>query len=171
MDLDRQGMEQAWVDSALLKRGRRLGGLVPPENSLQARVGDLRALARGVVVLIYLGELEGYLVPQSAVMTSDKGKAVMVVGPDNKVTPRPVDAGSWQGSQWVIKKGLSPGDKVIIDNLVKLRPGMPVSPHPPMQAAAAPPAQSGAPQDAAPRKPGSATPDAAAPNSNSSAKQ
>ena len=105
---------------------------------------DLRILpGQFVKARLFAGELEGVLVPQAAVMTSDKGKAVLVVGPDNKVTPRPVDAGVWQGDQWVIRKGLAQGDKVIVDNLVKMRPGMQVDPHPP-QAAGAPP-QGGAP--------------------------
>jgi len=32
--------------------------------------------------------------------------------------------------QWLISKGLKPGDKLIVDNLQKLRPGMPVNPVP-----------------------------------------
>ncbi len=83
---------------------------------------------------LYIGEVEGVLVPQAVVVTNDQGKAVMVVGPDNKVQPRPVDAGPWQGDQWVIRKGLANGDQVIVDNLVKLRPGAPVAPHPPQAA-------------------------------------
>lgn len=109
---------------------------------------------------LYVGEVEGVLVPQVAVMTNDKGKAVMVVGPDDKVTPRPVEAGVWQGDQWVIRKGLQQGDRVIVDNLVKLRPGMQVAPHPPQAApAGAAPAATGAPAPAAAAPaPGAATP-------------
>jgi membrane fusion protein, multidrug efflux system len=80
---------------------------------------------------LYIGEIEGVLVPQAAVLTVDKGKIVMLAGPDNKVTPRPVEAGTWQGNQWVITKGLAAGDKVIVDNFFKLRPGATVNPHPP----------------------------------------
>jgi membrane fusion protein (multidrug efflux system) len=110
---------------------------------------DLRILpGQFVRARAYIGEIEGVLVPQVAVMTSDKGKAVMVVGPDNKVTPRPVEAGAWQGDQWVIRKGLNAGDQVIVDNLVKLRPGMPVAPHPAGQGPGG--AQGDAPQGGAP---------------------
>jgi membrane fusion protein (multidrug efflux system) len=99
---------------------------------------DLRILpGQFVRARLFVGEIEGVLVPQAAVLTNDKGKAVMVVGADDKATPRPVDAGAWQGDQWVIRKGLAQGDKVIVDNLVKVRPGMTVAPHPP-QAAGAP---------------------------------
>jgi membrane fusion protein (multidrug efflux system) len=42
-----------------------------------------------------------------------------------------VQVGEWRGKDWVILGGLKAGDKVIIDNLIKLRPGAPVAPHPP----------------------------------------
>lgn len=112
---------------------------------------DLRILpGQFVRTRLFMGQLTGVLIPQAAVLTNEKGKAVMVVGPENKVTPRPVEAGTWKGDQWVITKGLQAGDKVIVDNLVKLRPGAPVSPHPPQQQGQGPaqgPPQ-GAPQEA-----------------------
>jgi membrane fusion protein (multidrug efflux system) len=102
---------------------------------------------------LFIGSVNGVLVPQAAVLTNDKGKAVMVVGPDDKVQPRPVEAGAWQGDQWVITKGLQQGDKVIVDNLIKVRPGAPVSPH--AADAPAPGAAPGqGPPAGAPPKPG-----------------
>jgi membrane fusion protein (multidrug efflux system) len=68
----------------------------------------------------------------------------MLAGADNKVAPRPVQAGEWLGKDWVILGGLKAGDKVIVDNLMKLRPGAPVAPHPP----AVPGAQAPAPAPA-----------------------
>jgi membrane fusion protein (multidrug efflux system) len=94
---------------------------------------------------LYIGEITGVLIPQAAVVTTDQGKVVMLAGPDNKVTPRPIVADSWKGNQWVVTKGLNAGDKVIVDNLVKLRPGAPVDPHPPQ---AQQPANGGQPADA-----------------------
>jgi len=41
-----------------------------------------------------------------------------------------VKAGEWYGKDWVILGGLNAGDKVIVDNLIKLRPGAPVDPKP-----------------------------------------
>jgi len=99
---------------------------------------------------LYIGQVEGVLVPQSAVMTNDKGKAVLVVGPENKVTPKPVVANTWQGGQIVVTKGLENGDQVIVDNLIKARPGTPVAPHPPQQPGQpGQPAQGGEPQKGA----------------------
>jgi membrane fusion protein (multidrug efflux system) len=52
---------------------------------------------------------------------------------------RPVEAGHWIGKDWVILGGLRLGDRVIVDNLIKLRPGMAVSPQPHADPSAAPP--------------------------------
>ncbi|MDD3352045.1 efflux RND transporter periplasmic adaptor subunit [Zoogloea sp.] len=78
------------------------------------------------------GERDGvFKVPQQAVMQTDRGAMVMLASADNKVEPRPVKTGPWAGSDWVILDGLKAGDKVIIDNLIKARPGAPVAPHAP----------------------------------------
>lgn len=74
------------------------------------------------------GEQEGFLVPQAAVMSGEQGRFVWVVGADNKAVAKPVQAGPWQGADWVIRSGLAAGDKVIVDNLIKLRPGAAVAP-------------------------------------------
>jgi membrane fusion protein (multidrug efflux system) len=66
-----------------------------------------------------------------------------VVNEKNEATVRPVMTGRWVGKDWVILEGLNTGDKVIVDNLIKLRPGAPVTPHPVGEAPAGPPPQSG----------------------------
>ncbi len=80
------------------------------------------------------GERDGvFKVPQGAVMQTDMGPVVMLAGAGNKVEPRPVKTGQWSGKDWIITGGLKAGDKVIIDNLMKLRPGATVAPHAPGQ--------------------------------------
>ncbi len=80
---------------------------------------------------LLLGDRENvYLVPQVAVVQNDAGRMVMVADADNKVTPRPVQTAEWRGQDWVITGGLQPGDRVITDNIIKLRPGMVVAPKP-----------------------------------------
>ncbi|MCL2524681.1 MAG: efflux RND transporter periplasmic adaptor subunit [Betaproteobacteria bacterium] len=81
-----------------------------------------------------------FLVPQTAVLQAEQGMLLMLVGANNTVEPRPVQVGEWLGTNWVILGGLMAGDKVILDNLIKLRPGAPVAPHAP-GAAATPPAK------------------------------
>ena len=66
--------------------------------------------------------------PQSAVMSGDQGRFVWVVSEQNLATAKPVQTGPWQGSDWVIRSGLAAGDRVITNNLIKLRPGAPVQP-------------------------------------------
>jgi membrane fusion protein (multidrug efflux system) len=61
---------------------------------------------------------------------------VFTVTPENTVAPRPVEADGWSNHDWVVTKGLTPGDRIILDNLMKLRPGAPVSPHAPGEAPA-----------------------------------
>ena len=98
-----------------------------------------------VKVHLLAGEQQAILVPQNAVVQTDQAKLVMTVGPDNKVVPKPVQTANWIGKDMVITSGLAAGDKVIVDNLVKVRPNATVAPHAPGEApAGAPPG--GAPQ-------------------------
>lgn len=80
------------------------------------------------------------LVPQRAVSELQGLFQVAVVGPDNKVEIRPVQTGDRIGSLWIIEKGLSPGDRVIVEGIQKVKPGMVVDPQP-----AAEPATAGTP--------------------------
>ena len=97
-----------------------------------------------VRVRVTTGQHEGvFVLPQTAVLSGDQGRFVFVVNAKNEATPRPVVTGEWVGKDWVILEGLKAGDKVIIDNLIKLRPGAPVAPHapgtPPMPPVGVPP--------------------------------
>ena len=93
-----------------------------------------------VRVRLLTGQREGvFLVPQAAVLQTEQANLVMTVDGEGKVAPRPVKTAEWYGKDWVVLGGLQAGDKVIIDNLIKLRPGMPVTPQ--MPRAPAPAAQ------------------------------
>lgn len=93
------------------------------------------------------------LLPQQAVTRSNQGDTVLVVGADNKPTPRPVKVGNAQNNQWVILDGLQPGEQVIVDGFQKMMvPGAPVKPVPwtgnapaPAASAASAPASASAP--------------------------
>lgn len=73
-----------------------------------------------------------YLVPQAAVLTSEQGKFVYVAeqGETGKAIAaiRPIKVGAWHGQDWVVLDGLKQGDQIIVDNLIKVRPGAPVAP-------------------------------------------
>lgn len=80
---------------------------------------------------INTGSLENvYRVPQSAVIQSEKGYMVWVMGEGGKVVPTPVKPGFWLGKDWVILDGLQPGMPIVTDNLIKIRPGALVMPAP-----------------------------------------
>ncbi len=67
------------------------------------------------------------LIPQPALVESQIGKQVFVVNADNKVESRSVEVGRGYQGQWVIKKGLKKGEKVIVEGTQKVRPGMVVN--------------------------------------------
>lgn len=72
---------------------------------------------------------EALLVPQQAVSRTPKGEAtVMVVGSGDKAEARVVEASRTVGNQWLVSKGLAAGDRVIVEGLQKVQPGMPVKP-------------------------------------------
>ncbi len=69
------------------------------------------------------------LVPQLAVQELQGQQQVYTAGPDNKVHVANVKLGPQYGNNWVVTGGLQPGERVITDNLQKLKEGVPVSPH------------------------------------------
>jgi membrane fusion protein (multidrug efflux system) len=83
------------------------------------------------------------LVPQEAVTELQGGFRVAVVGPDGKADVRAVELGERVGSLWVVDKGLTPGENVIVAGLQFVRPGMTVKarPAPPQGATASPSAE------------------------------
>jgi membrane fusion protein (multidrug efflux system) len=66
------------------------------------------------------------LVPQRAVNEMQGGFQVAVVGPDEKARIVPVDVGERIGSDWIIDKGLSAGDRVVIEGFSRVKSGAPV---------------------------------------------
>ncbi len=72
----------------------------------------------------------GIAVPQRAVQLTPGGGSVMVLGPGNVASPRPIKLGRLAGGAWIVTEGLRPGDKVIVDGLQKVAPGAPVKPVP-----------------------------------------
>lgn len=111
-------------------------GIDPALGTQQLRAtfenADKRLLpGQFVRVRVTTGQKDGvFVVPQTAVLTGDQGKFVYVANAKNEATIKPIVAGNWVGKDWVILSGLESGDKVIVDNIIKIRPGAMVSPHP-----------------------------------------
>lgn len=76
---------------------------------------------------IYAGKVSNVVaIPQRAVTVTEGGGSVMVVDKEGKAAVRPIKLGQLMGDDWVVESGLNPGDQVIVSNLQKLQPGMPV---------------------------------------------
>ncbi len=88
-------------------------------------------------------------VPQRAVLEGPQGKFVYIVDEKGTAQPRPLEVGDWAGDAWIITKGVQPGDKVIVEGLMRLGPGAPVRI---ADANAKPAAQPQAPQKPEPKK-------------------
>ncbi len=65
-------------------------------------------------------------VPQRAVLEGPQGKFVYVVNEKSLAEARPVELGDWAGKDWVVASGLKPGERVIVDGVMRLGPGAPV---------------------------------------------
>lgn len=67
------------------------------------------------------------LVPQVAVSRDPKGNPLcFVVDPEGKVAQRPLTLDRAIGDAWLVSSGLAPGERVIVEGIQKVRPGMPV---------------------------------------------
>jgi membrane fusion protein (multidrug efflux system) len=172
------GIDSAIPVSVLLDDGTELGRkgkllfsdvTVDPTSgqvTLRAQVANPdSALLPGQYVRVRLAQAElpsGILVPQQAVTRGGQaGDTVMVVGADNKPTPRTVKIASQEGSNWVITSGLKEGEQVMVDGFQKLQmlpPGTPVQP------VAWSPASDGTPGKASDTPPATAGTPAAQPN-------
>jgi membrane fusion protein (multidrug efflux system) len=141
---------------SLIEPGSRLvvqvvlpDGTVPPRTgrldfvapSLDAATGteEFRATFQNPDRLLMPGQFvrvrlvgfarEGALaVPERAVQTGLGRQFVYVVGKGDTVATRDVQTGPWAGNQWIIERGLAPGDRVIVDGIQKVAPGRPVKP-------------------------------------------
>jgi RND family efflux transporter MFP subunit len=68
------------------------------------------------------------LVPQRAVTEIQGNYQVAVVTQDNKVEMRTVKVAERIGNLWVLDRGVNPGERVVVEGLQKLKPGMTVTP-------------------------------------------
>ncbi|MDR4306848.1 efflux RND transporter periplasmic adaptor subunit [Chelatococcus sambhunathii] len=111
------------------------------DNQLDQQTGTLRLratvpnedgfLTSGVFGRLRLNsspDYEALLVPDAAVLSDQTRKIVMTVGQDNKVVPKVVELGQANDGFRVIKSGLTAEDLVIVNGLMRARPGAPVVP-------------------------------------------
>jgi membrane fusion protein (multidrug efflux system) len=70
------------------------------------------------------------LVPQRAVAELQGTYQVAVVDDNNKVAIQNVKVGDRAGALWIVTEGVKPGQRVVADGAMKVRPGMQVNPKP-----------------------------------------
>jgi len=121
---------------------KRQGKVDFVDNVLSPRSGTIRTraivdnkdrlLTPGVFgrVQLYGGEYDALLVPDSAIVSDQARKIVFVVGPENVVQARPVVLGPIYEGLRVVRSGLKPDEKVVLDGLANpmVRPGAKVVP-------------------------------------------
>ena len=71
---------------------------------------------------------DAILVPQVAVQELQSAKYVMVVGSDNKVSQRTIKVSDRYEDSYIVVEGLNAGERVVIEGVQKVRPGMVVNP-------------------------------------------
>jgi RND family efflux transporter MFP subunit len=102
----------------------RIAGLFPNPGNILRPGGYAKVRA---ATQIQQGAL---LVPQRAVSELQGGYQVAVVDGQNKVSIRTVQVGNRIGNLWIVSDGLKPGERVVVEGVQKVRPGMQVNPKP-----------------------------------------
>jgi membrane fusion protein (multidrug efflux system) len=106
-----------------------------------------------VPVRVQAATQQAFLVPQSAVVQTEQARMVWVVTPEGTAAMKPVQTAQWIGNEWVVTGGLQPGEQIIVDNLIKLRPGVKVEPRASAADNSAPPVAAGTETPAGTRPP------------------
>jgi membrane fusion protein (multidrug efflux system) len=74
---------------------------------------------------------QALLIPQQGVSRDPKGNPIaLIVGKDNKVELRTLVLTRAMGDKWLVEKGLEPGEQVIVEGSLTIRPGASVRPVP-----------------------------------------
>lgn len=114
-----------FVDNRLdVSTGTLRGRAVIPNQDYSILPGQF-----GRVRLIGSSPYEALLIPDSAIATDQSRKIVFVVKDDDTVEARAVTLGPLDDGLRVIREGLKPEDRVIVDGLQRARVGAKVNPH------------------------------------------
>jgi RND family efflux transporter MFP subunit len=73
-------------------------------------------------------EYPAILIPDEAIVTDQAQKLVMTVTTDNKIEPRVIRPGPTELGLRIVRRGLEPDDRIVINGLMRVRPGMQVTP-------------------------------------------
>jgi RND family efflux transporter MFP subunit len=123
------------------REAHRTGALDFLDNRLDAASGTIRARAVfenkdlfltpglfGRVTLSGSDPYKGVLVPDEAVGNDQDRRVVFVVAEDHSVTMRPVRTGPRIDGYRVIRSGLTGDETIVVNGVVRIRPGIKVTP-------------------------------------------
>jgi RND family efflux transporter MFP subunit len=115
------------------------GRMVFVDNAIDTGSGTIRAHAEvpnpngflvpgmfGRARLLGSGTYQALLVPDESIVTDQTRRLVYVVGQDGKTAVRNVETGPLVEGLRVVRTGLAPRDRVVLDGLARLQPGTPV---------------------------------------------
>ena len=146
------GLQRIPVEIQTAEGDRRYEGhLQLVDNQVDARTGTVRVravfqnadgnLMPGQFARVRMGRVKAepaVLISERAVGTDQSKRFVMVVGADDKVSWREVRLGAEAQGLRIVTQGLAPGERIVVEGLQRVRPGMLVAPQPqPMKVAAA----------------------------------
>ena len=112
------------------RAAQELRGLQCAGGDHDQRAEDLQSAAVGAAHDDSGGTRTALLVPDTAIVTDQTRKQVLVVGRDGTVAAHMVEPGPLVGGLRVIESGLRPGDKVIVKGVQMAMPGQKVRPQP-----------------------------------------
>ena len=101
-----------------------------PNPELASGVRELTDNEFVSVLLEGVQPVEVLAIPRSAVLSDQQGDYVFVLGADNKAEQRRIKLGQSTSTVASVTNGLSPGEKVIVEGLQRVRPNQPVAPGP-----------------------------------------
>jgi membrane fusion protein (multidrug efflux system) len=108
----------------------------PQTGTIQARVifpNPDGALLPGQFVRVRIRGVtlpDAIVIPKQAVSQGPQGPWVYVVGENNTAEVRPIRLGQELAAGWVVQDGLKNGERIIVDGVIRARPGAPVRPAP-----------------------------------------
>jgi RND family efflux transporter MFP subunit len=73
-------------------------------------------------------EYDAILIPDEAIVTDQSQKLVMTLTEDNRIEPRVIRPGPTELGLRIVRRGLEPEDRIVINGLMRVRPGMEVTP-------------------------------------------
>jgi RND family efflux transporter MFP subunit len=121
----------------------RRGGMNFVDNVVDRGSGTLRARAEfrnpdgliapgqfGTIRIPGSPEYEAILIPDEAIVTDQSQKLVMTVTGDNRIEPRVIRPGPTELGLRIVRSGLEADDRIVINGLMRVRPGAEVTPLP-----------------------------------------